>query len=60
MPEPMIRMTDAAAERVRHLMSLSEEPAIGLRSRGCSGLSYSAEYAKDAKGACGCGESFHV
>ncbi|MCY3981720.1 MAG: iron-sulfur cluster assembly accessory protein [Alphaproteobacteria bacterium] len=111
MPEPMIRMTDAAAERVRYLMSLSEEPAVGLRvgvrSRGCSGLSYSVEYASErkpyeeaiesngvtvlidptavmfligsvmdyqedvfesgftfenpnAKGTCGCGESFHV
>jgi len=53
MPEPMIRITDAAAERVRHLMSVSEEPAVGLRvgvrTRGCSGLSYSVEYAKERK-----------
>ena len=53
MPEPMIRMTDAAAERVRHLMSLSEAPAVGLRvgvrTRGCSGLSYSVEYANERK-----------
>ena len=111
MPEPMIRMTDAAAERVRRLMALSKEPAVGLRvgvrSRGCSGLSYSVEYASErkpyeeavetgvvtvlidptaamflvgsvmdyreglfesgftfenpnARGTCGCGESFHV
>ncbi len=53
MREPMIRITDAAAERVRHLMSLSEEPAVGLRvgvrTRGCSGLSYSVEYATERK-----------
>ncbi len=111
MTQALIRMTEAAAERVRHLMSLAEEPAVGLRigvrTRGCSGLSYSVEYAKErkpyeeaieadgatvlidptavmflvgavmdyredtfesgftfenpnAKGTCGCGESFHV
>ena len=49
MPEPMIRMTDAAAEPVRHLMSLSERPAVGVRTRGCSGLSYSVEYANERK-----------
>ena len=110
MPEPMIRMTDAAAERVRHLMSLSEEPAIGLRvgvrTRGCSAFPTPSntperkpyeeaiesngvtvlidptavmfligsvmDYREgifesgftfenpNAKGTCGCGESFHV
>ncbi len=104
-------LTDRAAQRVQELMAKSEEPVLGLRvgisTRGCSGLSYVVEYAKEqkamedvieekgvkifidptavmyifgatmdyvedkfhsgfvfdnpnSKGACGCGESFHV
>jgi iron-sulfur cluster assembly protein len=104
-------ITDAAAERVKALMANSGKPALGLRigvkARGCSGLSYTVEYAEEvrkfeevvedkgvrilidpaatmfllgtemdyvddkiqsgfvfrnpnAKGQCGCGESFHV
>ena len=37
-------ITDAAAERVKQIMSKADKPAIGLRvgvkARGCSGLSY--------------------
>ena len=107
----MLSLTDRAAARVKELVEKSEEPVEGLRigisTRGCSGLSYVVEYAKDkkptedvveekgvklfvdptavmyifgatmdyvedkfhsgfvfdnpnAKGMCGCGESFHV
>jgi iron-sulfur cluster assembly protein len=53
MAAPMITMTDAAAERVKTLVGKAESPVLGLRvgvkSRGCSGLSYSVEYAKDQK-----------
>jgi iron-sulfur cluster assembly protein len=46
-------VTDAAAERVRHLLGRREKPSfgirVGVRSRGCSGLSYTIEYA-DEKG----------
>ena len=46
-------MTDAAAERVQALLASAASPrsgcAIGVRSRGCSGLSYTLEYA-DEKG----------
>jgi iron-sulfur cluster assembly protein len=49
----IITLTDAAAERVKQLMSRSPSGAAGLRvgvkAKGCSGLSYSVEYA-DAKG----------
>ena len=46
-------VTDAAAERVRALLGKREKESIGIRvgvrSRGCSGLSYTIEYA-DEKG----------
>lgn len=53
MPEPIIKLTDAAAERVQSLMSKADEGVAGLRvglsTRGCSGLSYVVEYAEEAK-----------
>ena len=46
-------ITDAAAIRVQAMMAKRDKPAlgvrIGVRSRGCSGLSYTLEYA-DEKG----------
>jgi iron-sulfur cluster assembly accessory protein len=111
MAEPIIKLTDAAAARVKDIMSRADEGVVGLRvglsTRGCSGLSYVVEYAEEArqfeeviedkgvrvfvdpaatmfligatmdyregkfesgfvfdnpnaKGTCGCGESFHV
>jgi iron-sulfur cluster assembly accessory protein len=48
-----LTLTDAAAERVKELMSRSEKPLIGLRvgvkTRGCSGMSYFVEYAEEKK-----------
>jgi iron-sulfur cluster assembly protein len=53
MAEPIINLTDAAAERVRTLMEKADEGAsgvrVGLSTRGCSGLSYVVEYATEAK-----------
>ncbi len=53
MVAPMITMTDAAAERVKRLIAKSEKPVLGLRvgvkSRGCSGMSYFVEYAEEQK-----------
>jgi iron-sulfur cluster assembly protein len=53
MVAPMISLTDAAAERVKRLMAKSDKPVLGLRvgvkTRGCSGLSYFVEYAEDQK-----------
>lgn len=50
---PPIRLTDRAAERVRELIEKSAKPILGLRvgvkTRGCSGLSYFMEYAEDRK-----------
>ena len=45
----VITLTDAAAARVKQLLAKSPEATAGLRlgvkSKGCSGLSYSIEYA---------------
>lgn len=49
----MMTITDAAAERVRQLMAKATGPTIGLRigvkARGCSGMSYTVEYAEERK-----------
>ena len=53
MSNSMITLTEAAAERVRSLVSRSDKPVLGLRvgvkTRGCSGLRYFVEYAEDQK-----------
>jgi iron-sulfur cluster assembly protein len=44
-------ITDAAATRVQALMAKRGKPALGIRvgvrSRGCSGLTYTLEYAEE-------------
>lgn len=46
---PPISITPAAAERVKALLAQRQEPTlgmrIGVRARGCSGMSYTLEYA---------------
>lgn len=53
MAAPAIQLTDAAAERVKALLAKRGKPAVGvrvgIRTKGCSGLSYTIEYA-DEKG----------
>ncbi len=53
MAAPLITMTDAAAQRVKELIDKSDKPVLGLRvgikTRGCSGLSYFVEYAEERK-----------
>src|SRR3974377_681652 len=48
-----LSVTDAAAQRIQALLAKRGKPSvgvrIGVRSRGCSGLSYTLEYA-DEKG----------
>jgi len=50
---PMVTLTDRAVARVKELIARSDDPVLGLRigvsARGCSGLSYSVEYANEAK-----------
>ena len=44
-------LTDAAADRIRSLLAKRGRPAmgirVGVRSRGCSGLTYTLEYAEE-------------
>jgi len=44
-------VTEAAAERIRALLEKRGKPAVGIRvgvrSRGCSGLTYTLEYADE-------------
>ncbi len=53
MPLQVITITEAAASRVRELLAKATAPVLGLRigvkTKGCSGLSYVVEYAKEAK-----------
>jgi len=48
-----LTVTDSAAERIQSLLAKRGKPSagvrVGVRSRGCSGLSYTLEYA-DEKG----------
>lgn len=48
-----MKLTDAAAERVRQIMARSEKPVLGLRvgvkNGGCAGMEYTMEWAEDLK-----------
>ncbi len=50
LPSP-ITLTAAAAERVKSLMTKAPDDIVGLRigvkTRGCSGMSYDIQYAKE-------------
>jgi iron-sulfur cluster assembly protein len=53
-PRPQImKLTDAAAERVRDIMAKAEKPVVGLRigvkNGGCAGMEYTMEWAEDQK-----------
>jgi iron-sulfur cluster assembly protein len=52
-PRQLITLTDAAAARIKALIAKSAEPVAGLRvnisTKGCSGMSYVFEYAKEKK-----------
>ena len=52
-PKPqVVRLSDAAAERIKEIMSQSDHPVAGLRvgleKGGCAGMSYTMEYAEAA------------
>lgn len=51
MPLPIMSLTEAAAERVREIMSGSDKPVIGLRvgikDAGCAGQSYTLDYVSE-------------
>ena len=47
---PIIKLSDNAAQRIKEIMSNAEKDSIGVRigvqSGGCAGMSYMMEYAK--------------
>lgn len=49
----VMRLTDAAAARIRELTERAERPIAGLRvgvkNGGCAGMSYTVEYADEIK-----------
>lgn len=53
-PRPQImKLTDAAADRVRDIMAKADKPVVGLRigvkNGGCAGMEYTMEWAEDQK-----------
>lgn len=50
---PPIRVSDAAAQRIKDLVAQASKPVLGLRvgvaSTGCSGMSYVVEYAEEPR-----------
>ena len=53
MMNPIIKLSDNAALRIKEIMSSAEKNAIGVRvsvrSGGCAGMSYVMEYSKEVK-----------
>ena len=49
---PIIRLSDNAADRIKEIMSEAKDKALGVRisvkSGGCAGMSYVMEYSKEA------------
>lgn len=47
----ILNITDRAAEKIRHLLERRDKPTLGIRvgvrTGGCSGLSYVIEYAEN-------------
>jgi iron-sulfur cluster assembly protein len=51
-PRPQVmRITDAAAERVREIIANSDKPLVGVRvgvkNGGCAGMSYTMDFAEE-------------
>lgn len=49
-PKPqVIRLTDAAASRIKEILARTEQPIagvrVGVKNGGCAGMSYTMEYA---------------
>jgi iron-sulfur cluster assembly protein len=52
-PRPQVmRLTDAAAGRIREIMAKAEKPVagvrVGVRNGGCAGMAYTMEFAETA------------
>ena len=53
-PRPQVmRLTDAAAERIKAVMSRADKPVagvrVGVKNGGCAGMDYTMEYADAVK-----------
>jgi iron-sulfur cluster assembly protein len=51
-PRPQVmRLTDAAAERIKDILGKAERPIagvrVGVKNAGCAGMSYTMEYAEN-------------
>ena len=48
-----IRLTDAAADRIKYVMANAQQPIVGVRvgvkNGGCAGMAYTMEYAENAE-----------
>ena len=52
-PRPQVmRLTDAAADRIKAIMAKADKPfagvRVGVKNGGCAGMSYTMEYAESA------------
>ena len=52
-PRPQVmRLTDAAADRIKAIMAKADKPfagvRVGVKNGGCAGMSYTMEYAENA------------
>jgi iron-sulfur cluster assembly protein len=52
-PRPQVmRLTDAAADRIKAIMATADRPfagvRVGVKNGGCAGMSYTMEYAENA------------
>lgn len=52
-PKPQVmRLTDAAAERIKDIMAKADRPfagvRVGVKNGGCAGMAYTMEYAENA------------
>jgi iron-sulfur cluster assembly protein len=53
-PRPQVmRLTDAAATRIKDILGKAEQPIagvrVGVKNGGCAGMSYTMEYAEDVR-----------
>jgi iron-sulfur cluster assembly protein len=53
MPAPIISISDNAADKIQALIAKRGKPTagvrVGIKTRGCSGLSYNIEYADEVR-----------